>query len=396
MPKFYKSVILFAIGLLFMVSGYSQISWINDSGIPGEGNFTVSGTGSVSSLDTLGDIAFAKHVSSDGVYYTCNNCTINIEISSQFTIDYPLYLFNSAIYIGKTGIGNVNSTTSLYVEGSLINSRQALYLDGSSSLQLVSSGNFISLQSAPTAFIYYNFQGNANSLAPAGTLQFSGTQNYPLCGYSSTGTIAYSCSQGLANGPSNLTANGFSASIALPIVLVEFTANLVSSNSVVLNWSTQTETNLGYFTVERSADGANWSAVGTVEADGNSQVEYNYTYKDNDPLPGSNYYRLGVTDLDNKSGFTQTQLVENPIHTEFKIFPNPARNYTDVSIGNGQYGTIKLISIYGQVLQQKIVSASNAGITINFYMPNYPAGNYLIEFVGANGSKQNGMLTLMH
>ena len=379
-----------------MFTCFSQISWINNGGNPGEGNFTISGTGAVSSLDTAGDIAFAKHVSPDGIYYTCNNCAINIEISGQFTIDYPLYLFNSAIYIGKTGIGNVNSTASFYVEGSLTNSRQALYLDGNSSLQLVSSGNFISLQSSPTAFIYYNFQGNENSLAPAGTLQFTGTQTYPLCGNSSTGTIAYSCSSGLANGPSILTANGFTASVALPIVLVEFTADLVSNNSVVMNWSTQTETNLGYFTVERSTDGANWNAIGTVVAVGNSQVESNYTFRDNGPFPGSNYYRLGVTDLDNKSGFTQTQLVEKPVTSVFRIFPNPARNYTDVSISNGQYGTLKLLSIYGQVLQQQNVSVANAGTTFNFSMANYPAGNYLIEFLGPNGAKQNSLLTLLH
>lgn len=83
----------------------------------------------------------------------------------------------------------------------------------------------------------------------------------------------------------------------LPITLINF-AGTQSGNAVVLNWTTATEKNNDHFTIERTADGANYEAIATVQGAGNSTIELNYSTTDNNPLPGTAYYRLRQTDYD--------------------------------------------------------------------------------------------------
>ncbi|MBI2268820.1 MAG: hypothetical protein HYU69_00520 [Bacteroidetes bacterium] len=85
----------------------------------------------------------------------------------------------------------------------------------------------------------------------------------------------------------------------LPIELLGFTA--VSEKSFVkLNWSTATETNNDYFTVERSGNGSNYDLVQTIKGAGNNTTKLEYELIDSKPLKGINYYRLKQTDYDGK------------------------------------------------------------------------------------------------
>ncbi len=150
MKQIYSITIAVIIIFCFSYSPtYSQIVWTNNSGSTGGGNFTITGTGSVSTLNSASNIAFAKHVSGSSTYYTCDNCIINVEITGQLIIDYPLYVTNTKIIVGVTGFNASNSTSGLLVDGSATNPKQGLFLDNASSIQLASGSNFIKLQSTP-------------------------------------------------------------------------------------------------------------------------------------------------------------------------------------------------------------------------------------------------------
>ena len=84
---------------------------------------------------------------------------------------------------------------------------------------------------------------------------------------------------------------------ALPVLLSSFTAT-VNNDKVFLDWTTQTETNNKYFTIERSADGVNFNLSGKVNGAGNSANTNTYRLIDYAPLPGINYYRLSQTGND--------------------------------------------------------------------------------------------------
>ena len=95
------------------------------------------------------------------------------------------------------------------------------------------------------------------------------------------------------------TLASISSENPLPITLLSFTA-VPQQRTVRLDWSTATETNNDYFTVERSADGNSFLPLFRVEGagEGTSFSALHYRTVDYAPLSGQSYYRLRQTDLD--------------------------------------------------------------------------------------------------
>lgn len=117
------------------------------------------------------------------------------------------------------------------------------------------------------------------------------------------------------------TSNRFST--PLPIELISFDA-LQNKNTVDLNWTTASEINNDYFTIERSPDAINWDEIATVNGAGNSTSTINYSETDNAPLNGINYYRLKQTNYDGASTYSQTVAVNFKNNDEtIEVYPNP-------------------------------------------------------------------------
>ncbi|HXH19688.1 MAG TPA: T9SS type A sorting domain-containing protein, partial [Chitinophagales bacterium] len=109
----------------------------------------------------------------------------------------------------------------------------------------------------------------------------------------------------------------------IPIELLNFNATL--GNGVVsLQWSTASETNNAFFTVEKS-NGADFMEVAKISGSGNSSVEKNYTAVDDKPYTGISYYRLKQTDFDGNSKYSEVISVNNiSAKTQMAFFPNPS------------------------------------------------------------------------
>lgn len=89
----------------------------------------------------------------------------------------------------------------------------------------------------------------------------------------------------------------------LPIELVQFDGDC-RGDGTVLSWTTWTETNNDFFTLERSLDGTNFEIVDIVEGAGNSNQPLTYSIKDESPYSGTTYYRLKDTDFAGKSSYS--------------------------------------------------------------------------------------------
>ena len=117
--------------------------------------------------------------------------------------------------------------------------------------------------------------------------------------------------------------------VVLPIELLVFDAETAGAQQVLTSWTTATESNNAYFTVERSADAAVFTPVGTVQGAGNSQQLIRYTWLDTEPLSGLSYYRLRQTDFDGTSttsalaavhrGHGAVVILGNPIHEQLSL-----------------------------------------------------------------------------
>ena len=120
----------------------------------------------------------------------------------------------------------------------------------------------------------------------------------------------------------NKFALGFPPS-PLPVKLTSFNAEL-EGRKVLCAWETASEINNDYFIVERSADGSNYVSIGTVKGAGNSTYVSYYSFTDEEPLSGNNYYRLKQKDFDGAFTYSETEYVYMETKVAYTLFPNPS------------------------------------------------------------------------
>ncbi|MCX6274393.1 MAG: FG-GAP-like repeat-containing protein, partial [Bacteroidetes bacterium] len=103
--------------------------------------------------------------------------------------------------------------------------------------------------------------------------------------------------------------------VGLPVELISFSGEPLGKE-VLISWSTASEINNEYFTIERSRNGIDFQIVGEVNGAGNSTQTLKYEYLDHQPYPGINYYRLKQTDVDGAFKYSELIVVKlgNDIH----------------------------------------------------------------------------------
>lgn len=86
----------------------------------------------------------------------------------------------------------------------------------------------------------------------------------------------------------------------LPITLSSL-KSVKEASAVNIVWKTSSERNSDYFEVLKSTDGKIFSSIGVVRASGTSNQNITYSFKDVNPVKGTNYYQLNMIDLDGSS-----------------------------------------------------------------------------------------------
>ncbi len=179
-------------------------------------------------------------------------------------------------------------------------------------------------------------------------------------------------------------ANSTGGNNPLPIKLTSFTA-ACDNNVVDLKWSTASETNNDYFTIERSKDIQEWTDVLNVNGAGNSNTTLNYTATDDRPYIGTTYYRLKQTDFD--GAFTYSDVVSTDCGTTkpfeiSSVYYQQGSNeiiltYTATEGDALKYG---LYNLNGQLLQSNSLNANSSGSNeIHINTNDLVHGIYLIR-----------------
>ncbi|MBI1266927.1 MAG: hypothetical protein GC193_05790 [Cryomorphaceae bacterium] len=107
-----------------------------------------------------------------------------------------------------------------------------------------------------------------------------------------------------------------------PVNWLEFEANTLGPNYVECAWSTASEVNNDYFTIERSSDGLAWEDVGVVDGNGSTNLLNNYRWLDTNPLNGISYYRVRQTDFNGSQDWSVIDDVARE-NNKFEVMPNP-------------------------------------------------------------------------
>ncbi|HXP53007.1 MAG TPA: T9SS type A sorting domain-containing protein [Bacteroidia bacterium] len=221
-------------------------------------------------------------------------------------------------------------------------------------------------------------------LEPAFSSPYIGKDAYAMA--SSTNKLTFSFSKSSSN---SIWITHISGTIALPINLLSFGAQyLASSNSIAINWSTATEVNNKSFTIEKTADGVNYTTVTDVAGAGNSVSTLYYTAMDEQPWGGTSYYRLKQTDFDGTYTYSPTVAVTAPVTTAVSIYPNPVTDHTTISYNADSPAPVfvRIFNMAGMEVNSYNFNAVQTGgnnFTINTAF--LPQGMYIMEVT--DGSK---------
>jgi hypothetical protein len=125
----------------------------------------------------------------------------------------------------------------------------------------------------------------------------------------------------------------------LPVALMDLKAECLDGKKVIA-WSTASEINNDFFTVEKSNDAANWDVLGIIPGSGNSNEIHSYNMLDRNESKSVVYYRLKQTDFNGSLSYSRiitSKNCLNDIQANMEVFPNPfdgVLNLTYNSIDN--------------------------------------------------------------
>jgi hypothetical protein len=172
---------------------------------------------------------------------------------------------------------------------------------------------------------------------------------------------------------------------ALPLKLIYWTA-LPDGNKVRLNWQVEQEQDIDQYDVERSSNGTLFGNLMTVPS--LKKASWLYTGYDMNPIPGWNYYRLKITDRQNKITYTDTRKVKFNVGIQMvNVFPNPARDVLHVIMPTAYTNKVhlQLFSDQGQLISSFHTPSNNITIPLQ----NLAAGNYVLKILHDDGRREN-------
>mgnify|MGYP000849070072 FL=1 len=176
---------------------------------------------------------------------------------------------------------------------------------------------------------------------------------------------------------------GCSPPTPLPLSLLTFNGENVDRKNN-LYWTTASQRNSNYFTIEKSKDGINWEVLSIIAAAGYSDEFLMYEEVDNSPFKDLTYYRLLQTDLEGKSEIAKTIAIRSELAEEnfTDIYPNPSdKNFYFNYGGNDFYTTInvEIINSLGQIVLMQDYSEFNKSTALSIDAGELSEGFYQVK-----------------
>lgn len=184
----------------------------------------------------------------------------------------------------------------------------------------------------------------------------------------------------------------------LPINLISFVATC-NQSGIDIDWTTATETNNDYFTLEQSENGFDFEILDYVVGEGNTNESVNYNYFDNCILNGTKYYRLAQTDFDGKfETFEVISVTCNQntlIDASLTIYPIPALDNLNIDINlwpTDENVQISLFDLLGKLIFSENAYVYSSSLRTMINLDNYNTGQYILRITGTSHMMQKNII----
>ncbi len=168
--------------------------------------------------------------------------------------------------------------------------------------------------------------------------------------------------------------------VVLPLRFLDFTGKM-GDKQVKLEWSTNEEINVDYFSIEKSFDGKEFTTLAKVNAVNNStKFQNTYTYSDMN-LEIINYYRLVSVDFDGHKQDSKTIMVRNH---QSQQFSHAIGEYVQIFVSGPllNQSNISIYTLDGHKVYSQIIDANfNGTFQIN---KQFSKGLYFLNITQNN------------
>lgn len=186
----------------------------------------------------------------------------------------------------------------------------------------------------------------------------------------------------------------------LPVTFRRVSASRVGKTSVVnVTFTTDEEKNVSHYTLQRSADNAEWQNVTSIPAQAGTSNRYSIQDV-NSTATQAWYYRIQNTDLDGAQSLSPVVLVNSQ---EGKggvtaLYPNPMRHELNLSLYSTAAGKalIRLVSADGKEAYGTAYDVTTGTTTLNLTdagLRSLPAGVYAVLVTLPDGSLHQQRIT---
>lgn len=159
----------------------------------------------------------------------------------------------------------------------------------------------------------------------------------------------------------------------LPVTLTSFDGSC-SGREVTLNWTTVSEVNNDYFSIERSVDGVNFETVGTISGAGTSTGVNHYGFTVFTEGTEINYFRLTQVDFDGvREVYPHIVATTCDEPNEWTVVPNPSQGMITILGASDEAASI--IDPTGRIIQE---GKTNSQMDLS----RLPAGWYIARVGG--------------
>ncbi|MBC7536856.1 MAG: T9SS type A sorting domain-containing protein, partial [Ferruginibacter sp.] len=163
---------------------------------------------------------------------------------------------------------------------------------------------------------------------------------------------------------------------------------------VLVSWKVENELSIDHYSVERSADGRNFRELGTkIATDNSGGTTVQYSWLDEQPLTGDNFYRIKSVGAGNDVKISETVNVNMKAEPSLiTAYPNPVTEdgllkvrFTNTTKGNYR---LSLINGKGQVLMSRMVNHEGGSSVYDFNLNHSVAhGSYVLQVSKGNKVK---------
>lgn len=172
----------------------------------------------------------------------------------------------------------------------------------------------------------------------------------------------------------------------MPVELMAFTVKKYKGTAV-LSWMTAMELDNDGFEIEKSSDGNAWEKIGfvaTLAANKNSDKKLTYSFTDQSPASGTNYYRLRQISIHKSANYSNIISVQFLDEVGvYMVAPNPTRGSVQIK-GLAGTETIRVIDFSGRLVKSLKVTSPTETIDLS----RYSSGLYQLIITDVRGAIQ--------